>query len=149
MKVILLQDIPKIGRKHEVKSVSDGHAVNFLIPRKLAVFATSEAMKRAKEEGLKRVAREETDLAVLRAAVKSLSGKTIIVRAKTNERGHLFRGIDAEEIAQAIADQGKLVLQAKAIELERPIKETGERPLAIRAGGVSAVITLSVEPISK
>ena len=145
MKVILLQDVPKIGRKHEVKNVSDGHAVNFLIPRKLAVFATNEATKRAKEGETQRAEGQQLELTALRAALKALSGKTIIVRARGNEQGHLFRGIDAEEIAKAIADQARLFLEAKAIELERPIKEIGEHALTIRAGGVSASITLSVQ----
>lgn len=145
MKVIFLQDVPKIGRKNEVKNVSDGHAVNFLIPRKLAVFATDEAMKRAKEAEQGRVEAEALELAALRSALNALSGKAVVVRAQANEKGHLFRGIDSEEIAKAIADQEKLVLPAKAIGLERPIKETGERELTIRAGGVSAVITLSVQ----
>lgn len=145
MKVILLQDVPKIGRKNEVKNVADGHAVNFLIPRKLAVFATDEAMKRAKEAWQGRVEAEQLELTALRAALKDFSGKTIVVRAHANEKGHLFRGIDAEEIAKAIADQEKLVLHAKAIELERPIKEIGDRVLTIRAGGVSAGIVLSVQ----
>ena len=145
MKVILLQDVSKIGRKGQVKNVSDGHAVNFLIPRKLAVFATSEAIKRAKEGEAGRIQGQELELSALRAALKNLSGKTVALYAKANEQGHLFRGIDAQEIAKAIADQEKLVVEAKAIDLERPIKETGEHALAITAGGVSASITLSVE----
>lgn len=145
MKVVLLQDVPKIGRKHEVKNVSDGHAANFLIPRKLAVFASTEAIRRANEEQQGRVESEQLELAALRSTLKDFSGKTIVVRAHANEKGNLFRGIDAEEIAQAIADQEKFVLPAKVIDLERPVKEIGERQLTIRAGGVSAVITLSVQ----
>ena len=145
MRVILLQDVPKIGRKHEVKNVSDGHAVNFLIPRKLAVFATNEAMKRAKEGETQRAEGQQLELTALRVALKALSGKTIVVQAIANEQGHLFRGIDAEEIAKAIADQARLVLEAKAVDLERPIKEIGEHALTIRAGGVSAGIVLSVQ----
>lgn len=147
MKVILLKDVPGIGRKYDVKHMSDGHAVNFLIPRGFAAPATPERLKRvlvekAAQEGEKKV---QGDL--LAKNIQSLNGVTIIIESKANEQGHLFKGIRGEDIAAAILTRAHFEIPAEAIQLEHPIKEVGEWEITVSAGNQKATFKLQIQGI--
>ncbi len=126
MKVILLKDAKKVGKKFEVKEVSDGYALNFLIPNRVAEVATTSSL--SKLETLKtREAQEkkvQEDLLVMN--LKSLDGVTIELEEPANEKGSLFKGVHKEEIVGALKTQGHLDLLPEYIMLEKPIKEVGE-----------------------
>lgn len=144
MKVILLKDIQKIGRKYEVKEVSDGHAINFLIPQKLAIAATTEAMKRfelerAKAEGERKV-REE----LLLKNIQSLEDITLTIAGKANEKGHLFAGLHREAIAEELFKQTRLKIDPSFIVLDHPIKEVGEHTIEVKAEGKSVKFKVSI-----
>src|SRR3989338_7158401 len=109
MKVILSQDIIGVGRKGEVKNVSDGYARNFLLPNKLGQIATPAAL--ASAEKLKK--QEEQD-------------REVQIKAKANEKGHLFSIIHPDEISKILKEQHHLDIPSKIIEIEKPIKEIGE-----------------------
>jgi large subunit ribosomal protein L9 len=144
MKVILLQDIRKVGKKFEIKDVSDGYAINMLIPRKMAETATDSAVKRfnnlkAKEEGEKKV-RED----LLVKNVKDLEGKTIELKAPANDKGSLFKGIHQDELVQAIKTQTELDLAPEYIILEKPIKEVGEHTVSVNVQDKTATFKVNV-----
>jgi large subunit ribosomal protein L9 len=145
MKVILLKDIPKIGKKYEVKNIADGHARNFLIPRKLAVFASADAIRRTELERIRRAEEEQIHSDLLLKNMKELNGKTIGIKAKANEKGHLFAGIDRGEIVEAIRRQERLDIPVEVVELKKPIKETGEHNVVLVSGDQKMGLVVKIE----
>ena len=147
MKVILLKDVKNVGRKYDVKDVASGHALNLLIPRGEATAATPGAMKhlqaqKARLEGEKKV---QADL--IAKNVKDLDGMTLTVKAKVNEKGHLFAGMHKEAVIAEIKKQTELDLAPEFLDLEHPIKETGPHGLNVKGAGKSAKFTLVVEAL--
>ena len=135
MKIILLKDISKLGKKYDIKTVSDGHALNLLIPQGAALAATPDALKRvealkAKAEGERKVQEE--------LLVKNLDGLkdvTISIIGKANDKGHLFAGLHREAIAEEIKKQTRLEIDPSFIKLEHPLKEIGEHAVLIEGAG--------------
>lgn len=133
MKVILLKDVSKLGRRYDVKEVKSGYALNLLIPQKLAVAATAEALKRneilkAQVEGEKKV---HEDLLVMN--IKGLEGITLNISGKANEKGHLFAGLHREAVAAEIFKQTQLQVDPSFIQLEHPLKEVGEYEIEVKS----------------
>ena len=134
MKIILLKDIPKLGRKYEVKNASDGHAVNFLIPRGLAVAATPENSRRFEAEKAKAEGERKVHEALLADNIKALEDTVLTVSGKANEKGHLFAGLHQAEIAGELAKQARIQLDPSFIQLDHPIKEIGEHMIEVKTG---------------
>ena len=145
MKVILLSDIPKIGRKLEVKEVSGGYARNFLFPQRLAELATEGAMASLDVRHKKVEAERKQKLEELGSLFSSLDGKRINISAKANEEGHLFAGIHREEVQKAILDELKIDAPIESIQMERNIKELGEHEITLSAEGKEAKLLIVVE----
>ena len=127
MKVVLLKDVRDMGRAHSVHEVSDGHALNFLIPRKLAVPASGSALKHAEMKQAQVKEKRDLDVQLIESRIAALAEGTVTIVKKANEQGHLYDGVDAAEIAAAAE------LPEDAIELAKSIKEVGthEVPVAI------------------
>ncbi len=144
MRIVLLKDVPGLGRKNEVKSVSDGYALNMLIPKKLAVMGTPAAIARA--ERLKAEAETERKIQadLLSKNLSSLEGLSIEMAEKANEQGHLFSGIHKEKIAAELKRQKGIEVPPEFIELAHPIKETGEHAVAVQTLGRSVSFRLVV-----
>ncbi len=145
MKVILLKDVPKVGKKYEIKEISDGYAANLLIPRGLAVAATSSVVKsleleKAKVEGERRMHEE-----LLLKNLSELDGTTLTIKAKGNEKGHLFAGLHKAELVSEIEKQTRLRLNPENIILEKPIKEVGEHVVEVTGAGKSVKFIVKVE----
>ncbi len=123
MKVILLQDIPKLGKAGEVKEVRSGYGFNFLLPEGLVELATPGAIKQAE----KIIAKKKTDAAQAtaesKAKAEAINGKTITIKTKA-EKGKLFGSVGADEIAAAVSATGTEI-EARHIALEKPLKEVG------------------------
>ncbi len=145
MKIILLKDAKNIGKKYDVKDVSDGHALNRLIPQGIAEVATVSSMK--KLEVLKSRDLEDRKIQenLLQKNLKAVGALKITLTEKANEKGHLFAQIHAEEIAKAVKAESQLDILPEFIHLEKPIKEVGEHKVEVKAGDKSAVFTLTVE----
>lgn len=130
MKVILLQDVPNLGRKGDVKEVSSGYASNFLIPKKLAILATSkelEKLKRTRElADQKRKAEEEK----LQETAKKIDGLAIELSEKADENGTLYGSVDKKKIAALLAEKGFEVAEEK-IKLFSHLKKVGEKEVEI------------------
>jgi len=126
MKVILSQDIAGVGRKGEVKNVSDGYAGNFLLPKKLAQVATPAAI--ASAEKLKKQTEQDKEVQkdILEKNIKSLKDLKVQIKAKANEKGHLFSIIHPDEISKILKEQHHLDIPSNFIEIEKPVKELGE-----------------------
>jgi large subunit ribosomal protein L9 len=117
MKIILLKDVKKIGRAHEVVEAADGYAFNFLIPKKLAIPATPIAMKEAELRVKQRVSRTELDSKLLEQNIAALAEARIVIRAKANEKGHLYDAVGESEIKKAAKEQAHIDLSEDAIKL--------------------------------
>jgi large subunit ribosomal protein L9 len=144
MRVILLTDVKKVGRKGEVVEAADGYAQNFLIARGLARPATKEALA-AHEAKLARVADEKkfkSDLA--RQTLKGLDGARVDIKAKANEKGHLFKSIGREDIARAIEAQRAVRLSPEDVVLAAPLKETGEHHVSLASAGAHAKLLVII-----
>ena len=129
MKIILSQDITGVGRKGEVKNVSDGYARNFLLPNKLGQIATPAAI--ASADKLKKQMEQDKDVQkdILEKNIKGLKDLKVQLKAKANEKGHLFSIIHPDEISKILKEQHHLDIPSKMIEIEKPIKELGEHIL--------------------
>lgn len=131
MRVILLDDVPKVGRRGEVRDVSDGYARNYLIPRKLALAATAgqlnnlEHLKRQQEA---KAARVRADAEALRARIEALVYEP---RRQASEEGKLFGSVTAQDLAEFLESQGVRV-ERRRILLEEPIKALGETTVPVR-----------------
>ena len=131
MKVILLQDIDKVGKKYDVKNVSDGHARNFLIPKGLVKPATEETLKwlGAQKEILRKKA--EQDLKTVQERASNIDGLEVVIPVKIGEDGQLYESVTNQKISEKLKELGFNVKKSQ-INLEEPIKETGEFPVKVR-----------------
>jgi len=138
MKVVLLKDVRDIGRAHTTVDVSDGHALNFLIPRKLAVPATSSALKQAAVRVQAVVDRKELDVKLVEERLAALAEETVTIAKKANEQGHLYDGVDAKEIAEAAK------LPEEVIRIEKPFKELGTFEVPVSYGDAFGKFSIAV-----
>lgn len=144
MKVILLKDISKVGKKYDVKKVSDGYALNFLLPKGFAKTATEGAMEKLEE--LKKVLEAERSVQenILAKNLHEVDGKTLEIKAKANEKGHLFAGIHKEDLPAYIKESFGADIDSHFIELPKTIKETGSYEVTIKALDKKAVMNVAV-----
>lgn len=127
MKVILLEDVARLGKAGEIKEVRNGYGFNFLLPEGLAEFATPGAILQS--EGL--IAKRRKDQQVmtenLQAQAAALAGKKVTIKTKS-EKGKLFGSVGREEIAAALSVMG-VEIDAKTIVIDKPFKEVGTFPV--------------------
>ena len=125
MKILLWQDVEKLGKRGEVVDVREGYARNFIFPRRLGSKPTPSMYKEFELEK-RRVAKQESVLVTeSKAVAEKLAGVTSVsVEVNTNEEGHLYGTVTPSMIAEALKDQG-LKVEARAIEIAEPIKQVG------------------------
>ena len=135
MKVILLKDIPKLGKKYDIKNVSDGHAQNFLIPKGFVILATKEAEKKISEKKSYEISEKNIQTELLLKNLESIKGLTIEIFSKANDKGHLFAGIGKETLLSEISKQTHFNIDPEMLHLEKPLKEVGDHKVFIEALG--------------
>lgn len=144
MKVILMEDIAKVGRRGEVRDVADGYARNFLIPKKLALSATAGNLKnlehiRRQQES--KAVRVKEDASGLRARVEAL---TFEVTRQSSEEGKLFGSVTAQDVVEFLEANGVKV-ERRRLALEEPIKALGQFSVGVRLHPeVTAQLTVHV-----
>ena len=145
MKVILLQDVKGKGKKGQMIEVSDGYARNFMLPKKMAIEATADAintMKMNDKATQERIAREKAEAL---AISKKLREMTLTVTAKGGGAGRLFGSVTNQEIADALAKQG-IKLDKRKIVIADPIKAVGTYTVTCKLGyEISAPLTVKIE----
>jgi len=138
MKVVLTQDVKGLGKKGELVNTADGHARNFLFPRKLAVEANAQAMTELKNREAAAAHKLATETAAAKDAAAKLNGKTVKVTAKAGEGGRLFGKVTAKEVAEALQAQLSIEADRRKITIE-DIKNCGTYDAEIKLPhGVSA-----------
>lgn len=125
MRVVLLQDVEKLGKKYEVKEVAEGYARNFLIPQGLAKPATREVLDWAKEQQEIEEEKDKEELERIGKLASTIDGLEVEIPVKVGEKGQLFEKIDAQDIAAALKKMGYNV-DKKQIELAENIGDLGE-----------------------
>jgi len=128
-----------MGRAGTVHDVSDGHGLNMLIPKGLAVLATPAAIQRAAAVKAHADEKQAIDAKLIEERLSALSETRISILKKANEQGHLYDAVDAKEIAE------EAKLPVEAIKLEKPIKELGTFEVPVSFGEQFGSITISVE----
>lgn len=145
MKVILLQDVAKIGKKYEEKNVADGYARNALSPQGKALIATKENKKKitTKKEGYEAKQKQKEEL--FSSALSGLEKEEVVINAKANDQGHLFAGISSNDVSVILKEKGVLDIEPQYIEVKKPIKELGSHNVILHVGDKSAEISLRIE----
>ena len=124
MRVILLQDVPKVGKRGELKNVSDGYGRNFLVGRGLAKEATKHALHLRESEAESRAASREQEMKTYRALAERIAGIELHLTLKLGEGGGAFGSISASKIIDALRTKG-ITLDREYIVLDQPIKTLG------------------------
>ena len=145
MKVILADDVDKLGRKGDVVTVADGYARNFLVPKGLALFASRGALKQAEQM---RRAREEKERKVKEEAaarVGRLGASPVYISARAGEGGRLFGSVTKADVARAVEEQLGEPLDRHTVRLDDPIRELGSHSVEIHLHEeVNAMVTVEV-----
>ena len=145
MKVILTQDVKGKGKKGQMIEVSDGYARNFMLPKKLAIEATADAintMKMNDKATQERIAREKAEAL---ETSKKLRAMTLVVKAKGGGAGRLFGAVTNSEIASALEKQG-IKLDKRKIVLNETIKNVGTYTATCKLGyEITAPLTVKIE----
>ena len=146
MKVILLQDVRGKGKKGQMLEVSDGYARNFMLPKKMAIEATPDAintMRMNDKATQERIAREKAEAM---ETAKKLRELTVTVTAKGGGAGRLFGSVTNQEIADALAKNSGIQLDKRKIVISEPIKNVGTYTVQCKLGyEITAPLTVKIE----
>lgn len=145
MKIVLLKDLHKVGRKYDVVEVADGYALNSLIPAKAAEAATPSAVARyTKLRDVEVAARQALEGEVV-AKIDSITGKTYEITAKANEQGHLFASIHKDEIIAAVKEQAGINLDPSYLHLDGALKQIGTHEVPLKVRDIEKTLTIEIK----
>ena len=146
MKIILIKDIEKLGKKYEVKEISSGYARNYLIPKKLAVQATEKLLKWADTKAKEQEKKADEKLEKISNSVSNIDGLEVEISVKTGDEEQLFEKINQQKISEALKELGYDIKKTQ-IELEEPLQEIGEFPVKLKfQDGLEAEIKIIITP---
>ncbi len=124
MKVIFIKDVPKQGKKGEIKEVADGYGKNYLIKHNLAVLATKEALNRLEQEKQQSQAEEEKNIKQAKQIKEKLSKEKLIFKVAVGEKGQMFGAISSKQIAEQLKDK-QYQIDKKQIKLTETLNQLG------------------------
>ena len=145
MKVILLSNVPKVGKKYDVVDVAPGYARNFLLAQGLGEAVTKANEKRVLALEVKREAEMLRQNALLEKAFAGVSNAVITLKRAANEEGHLYAGVTREDLATELGKAIGAALEAQHIDLEKPLKALGEFTVSAKVGEKHASFKVVVE----
>ena len=148
MKVILLQDVPKVGKKYEIKNVKDGFARNFLLLKNLAKIAEAGTLQEIEAAKQKEAREKERRTESLVATMSDLEGKEIVYEVKAGDKGQLFDKIDAKDIKNVLKKETGQALPEKFIKLGEAIKKIGRYEIILEADDREVKFGLNVKKAS-
>jgi len=132
MKVVLLQDVSGLGTAGEIKRVAAGYGRNFLIPQRLAAFASPSLLKRLEEQRQATVRRQEAAETELASLAETLDGAEVVLKAKVGAQGRLYGAVTSSDIAAEIRRVMGHEIDKRKVELEEPIHQLGEYQVMVR-----------------
>jgi large subunit ribosomal protein L9 len=146
MKVLLVQNVDKLGSSGEVKEVSGGYGRNYLIPKGFAVLATRGQIKQAEERLAAQHKREQAARKDAEALAGRISGQTLRFTAKVGELDRLYGSITSSDIAEKILAQTGVEIDRRRIDLDEPLKRIGIYPIKVRLmAGLEPMVNVVVE----
>ncbi len=148
MKVILLQDVKGKGKKGQMLEVSDGYARNYMLPKKLAMEATADAINTMRMNDKAAAEKAAKERAEALEVSKQLRAMTLIVKAKGGGAGKLFGSVTNQEIADALKAQSGIALDKRKIVISDAIKNVGTYTVQCKLGyEITAPLTVKIEEI--
>lgn len=148
MKLILQQDVKKLGKQGEIVDVSEGYARNFLLPQKLALPASNSNLNVVKQQKASEERKKEQALDEAKVLAAQLAKVGVTINVKQGEGGKLFGSVTAKDIAEAMQSQYDIEMDKRKIELKDAIKTLGEFPVTIKLHPeVNAQIQVTVKPV--
>jgi large subunit ribosomal protein L9 len=145
VKVILSNDVEKLGRKGDVVSVADGYARNYLVPKGLALVATKGSLRQAEMMTRARREKEQRDKEAAAARVASLGASPVYISARAGEEGRLFGSVTKSDVDRAIEEQLGEAVDRHLVRLDDPIRSLGTHQIEIHLHEeVNALVTVEV-----
>lgn len=144
MEILLLQDIPGVGKQNDLLVVGDGFALNYLLPERKALVATPTVRKRYADQIRKRAEEKEKERQMRDQATQALAGKSIQVSRKASKTGKLYAGVNEEQIAELLKTQLGFETSADNIVLSDHVKSTGTFSFGIKIGDATQNVNLIV-----
>lgn len=132
MKVILMEDVKKLGKKGEIIEVNDGYARNFILPKKLGLEANGKNLNDLKLQNANKEKLAKEQLEAAKEFARELETKTVLVQMKAGEGGRVFGSVSTKEIAQAAKAQCGMEIDKKKIQLTEPIKSFGVFEVSVK-----------------
>lgn len=131
MKVVLLNDVKKVGRKGDVAEVANGYGLNFLIPQGLAVPATEQHLAKVNELKAQQQAEAAAYESTLKTIITNLEEKELSLAVKANEKGGLYETLSEKEVAAYLTEAAGVEVTENEVALLTPVKETGSHTVTI------------------
>ena len=132
MRIILITDVPKVGNRNEIKDLKDGYA-NTLIRNGVALLATPKAIADLKAKQAQNEKKKQEEIKIFESMIATIDNKKIEIKAKANEKGHLFKSINEKDVSKAIKDITGMEVDSDAIVMSH-IKELGSYIIKIKKG---------------
>lgn len=149
MKILFFKDVPRLGKRGEIKEVSDGYAKNFLIPKKFATIATADIQARLEKETREAAASQAKQQAKLKQLQQDLVKRTFTLKVKVGDKGQIFGGLHAKDIIAVVNDKINTNLEKQQVDLEYPIKKLGEHIVPLKlGGGITAELKINVKALT-
>ncbi|NLV15671.1 MAG: 50S ribosomal protein L9 [Syntrophomonadaceae bacterium] len=146
MKIILMTDVPKLGKQGTVVQVPDGYARNYIIPKGLGIEASAGRLKELEQQHQLDEKRKEQNEEKAVKIKEKIDGKMVVIQAKCGEGGKLFGAVTSKEIADGLKKGFKVDVDKKRIEISEPIRHLGEYSVKIKIHQKAhAEITVKVE----
>ena len=145
MKIILLKDVKGMGKAGDLVNAKDGYSRNYLIPRNIAIEATSENLRKWEESKAKEAAHKEQEMKEALELKEKIEGLTVNIKAKGGTEGRLFGSVTSQDISNAMMKQHKIDIDKRKIELKDNIKTTGVTEVEVKVyPDVSATLKVDV-----
>jgi large subunit ribosomal protein L9 len=149
MKVIFLKDVPKIGRRGELKEVSAGYASNFLIPKGLARVATADVQAKIVKETKEHEQKIQREAEKVKTLKTDLEKRTFNLQVKVGDKGQVFGSIHEKDIAEIINKKLDAGVEKSNIHIGTPIKAVGDHTVSVKLGhGITATIKINVSALN-
>jgi large subunit ribosomal protein L9 len=147
MKIILLEDVKGSGKRGQIVNVSDGHAKNFLIPRKLAAEATKAALAQWERDQKNAENKRQGEVGAAQALAQRIGETVVKLPMKVGENGKLFGSVSTKEIAAALSSQAGIDVDRRKIVLDEPIKSIGIKKVPIKLyTDIQAQLSVEIVP---
>jgi large subunit ribosomal protein L9 len=146
MKIILLADIPKIGNKYDVKDFKEGYAQNVFLSKGLACLATPAELAKLEDRRRQAQKKKEKEMNSFMNLISSVGNEIITIKAKANDKGHLFKAVGPRDVAKAIKENTGVEIDEKSLIMEH-IKSLGSHIISIKKGDKKGECQIMIEAL--